>query len=76
MILILFVAYCTGNMINILILYGAVIIHELAHLGACLILNEKISGIRFMPYGVNLEIKGVKNPLNMMVISAAGPLMP
>lgn len=75
LILILFVAYCTGNIKNILILYVAVIIHELAHLSACLVLNEKINGIRFMPYGVNLEIKSVKNPLNMMMISAAGPLM-
>ena len=74
MILILFLAYCTENIGNIMILYGAVMIHEAAHFVSCLVLKEKVAEIRFMPYGVNLRIKGIKNPLHTMIISVSGPL--
>lgn len=73
MIVILFLAYCTGNMSGILVLYGAVMLHEAAHLAACVALKEKPGEIRLMPYGVNLQIKEVKNPVHTMLISAAGP---
>lgn len=73
--LILFLGFCTDNLMEILILYGAVLIHECAHFAACVALKEEICGIRFMPYGVNLVTKDIKNPIHTMIISASGPVM-
>lgn len=74
-VLIAFIAYCIGELKSLVILYGAVILHELAHFFACIALGEKVSELRFMPYGVNLRTDGVLNPIHSMIISAAGPAM-
>ncbi len=73
-ILILFAAYCTGNLANILILYTGVMLHEAAHFIACLALGVKVTELKVMPYGVNLNTEFVKNPLHTVIISGAGPL--
>lgn len=74
-ILIIFLGFCTGNIIGISVLYGAVFVHECAHFVSCVVLKEEICGIRFMPYGVNLQTRDIKNPIHTMIISASGPLM-
>lgn len=73
-VLICFLAYCTGNLLHLLILYGAVLLHELAHLAACMFVGEKAEELRFMPYGVNLRIGYVENPTHAMIIAISGPL--
>ncbi len=74
MVLIIFIAYCMGQIKNLMILYSAVLLHEAAHFMACLALGEDVSELRFMPYGANLCIDNVANPVHSMIISAAGPL--
>lgn len=73
-ILICFLGYCTGNLSRLLILYGAVLLHELAHFAACIFVGEKPEELRFMPYGVNLRIGYVENPTHAMIIAVSGPV--
>ena len=73
-VLILFGAYCIGKLPHLLILYGAVMLHEAAHFGACMLLGEKVEELRFNAYGVNLRIQYVRSPVHSMIISAAGPV--
>lgn len=73
--LIIFLAYCVGEIKSLAILYLAVLLHEGGHFIACVALGEKVLKLRFMPYGANLCIENVVNPVYSMIISAAGPLI-
>lgn len=74
MVLIIFVAYCLGEIKSLAALYLAVMLHEAGHFVACVMLGEKVVQLRFMPYGANLCTENIVNPTHSMIIAAAGPL--
>ncbi len=73
--LIVFIAYCVGKIQSLAVLYFSVLLHEAGHYIACVLLREKVVGLRFMPYGVNLCTENIINPVHSMIISASGPMV-
>lgn len=74
-VVIVFLAYLCGVWPYLLCLYTAVFLHEMAHLAVCLALRERVIGVYFTAYGMNLRTAYIKSPKNQILVSAAGPLM-
>ena len=50
------------------------ILHEIMHLLVCIILKEKVRGVKIAPYGVCLQCEFIKNPLHLILVSISGPV--
>ena len=57
------------------VLYVAVMLHETGHFLACVFLKVRVTRLKFMIYGINLEIESPKNPVHSMIISLSGPVV-
>lgn len=56
------------------ILYGFIFLHELSHMALSLILGERPSSLRIMPWGCMLTLKDIPKKRNACIIFLAGPL--
>lgn len=72
----IFIAFLTRSQMTFFISYGIVLIHELCHLIASLLLKVKVYSIIVMPFGmtVRLEPSVIKTPKKEALIALAGPL--
>ncbi|MBE7031108.1 MAG: hypothetical protein E7409_06760 [Ruminococcaceae bacterium] len=68
------ISYAAECLPQFLLIYGAAVAHELAHVTVCVALGERVRHIFFMPYGVAAKTAIIRDPLRQMLISAAGPV--
>lgn len=64
----------TPYKIRFFILYIFIFLHELSHLTVSVILGEKVSGIRLLPWGCVLNLKSVPKKKSSILIHLAGPV--
>lgn len=72
----LVIAFITESQMTFFIAFGTVLIHELFHLFAALILNVKVYSVIIMPFGMTLRLdnKVLRTPQKEALIALAGPL--
>ena len=71
----LVIAFLTKSQMTFFIAFGVVLIHELFHLFAALILNVKVYSVIIMPFGMTLRLdnKLLRSPEKEALIALAGP---
>lgn len=72
---IIVLSFLVGSPVTFFISYGIVLIHELFHLFAALLLQVPVYAIILMPFGMTLRLSSKlrKTPRKEMMIAAAGP---
>lgn len=72
----LLIAFLTESQMTFFIAFGTVLVHELCHLFAALILNVKVYSVIIMPFGMTLRLdnKVLRTPKKETLIALAGPL--
>lgn len=75
MFLLAFLAFNSGNIINLLMLLMTLAIHELSHLFCCNLFEYRVLEVKFTPFGGSLKIDPLFeiNPVAEAFIAAAGP---
>ncbi len=70
------VAFFTKSQMTFFIAFGTVLIHELCHLFAALILDVRVYSVIIMPFGMTLRIDNsvLKTPEKEALIALAGPI--
>ena len=70
----LFMAAFTNTLLNTLIAYAVITVHELAHFIAAKCCKVEMGGLVIMPFGVSIKLKNNRiHPLHDTYISMAGP---
>ena len=74
-LLVFAVAFFTNNLARVFILYGIVMIHEMAHLITAYVFKVKVEGISIMPFGITMRLKNdyIRRPEYEIIIAFAGP---
>lgn len=69
-------SYYLGNVPVFMTAFGVVLIHELFHLFAAIILGVGVKSIVILPFGMTLRLSGdvIRNPKKEIIIAAAGPI--
>ena len=69
-------AYFTHSLKNLAISYCVVLVHELFHLWASLLLNVRVKSIIMMPFGMTMRLASnvIKSPAKECVIAISGPV--
>lgn len=69
-------SYYLGNVPVFMTAFGVVLIHELFHLFAAIILGVGVKSIVILPFGMTLRLSGdvIRNPKKEIIIAAAGPM--
>ena len=72
----LILAFTLKSQMTFFMSFGVVLIHELSHLIAALILNVRVKSIVILPFGMTLRLDSsvVRYPKKETLIAAAGPL--
>ncbi|MBQ4087936.1 MAG: M50 family metallopeptidase [Clostridia bacterium] len=68
-------SFAVGSPTTFFLTYGVVLLHELCHLFAALLLNVPVRYIVVMPFGMTLKLSDnlLKHPKKEVLIAAAGP---
>ncbi len=68
-------AFVTGSPMTFFISYGVVLIHELFHLFAAILLGVKVHSIIVMPFGMTLRLSPalVREPKKEIAVALSGP---
>lgn len=69
------VAYTTKSMVTFGITYSVVLVHELFHLFAALVLRVPVQSVILMPFGMTLRLHVtiIKQPYKEILVALAGP---
>ncbi len=69
-------AYLTHSLHTLAMAYAIVMVHELFHLFAALLLGERISSVIIMPFGITLRLAArvIRSGAKEICIALAGPL--
>jgi len=69
-------SYYLGNVPVFMTAFGVVLINELFHLFAAIILGVGVKSIVILPFGMTLRLSGdvIRNPKKEIIIAAAGPM--
>ena len=69
-------AYFTHSLKTLAISYCVVLVHELFHLWASLLLNVRVKSIIMMPFGMTMRLSSsiIKSPAKECIIAFSGPL--
>ena len=69
-------AYLTNSLHTVGMAYAIVMVHELFHLFAALLLHERVGSVIIMPFGITLRLSAgvIRSSLHELLIALAGPL--
>ncbi|MHA0857072.1 M50 family metallopeptidase [Paenibacillus sp. CMAA1364] len=75
-VIVMLLSIVTGNFIELITLFVIVLIHEMGHLTAAVLLGIKVLSVKLLPFGgvVTMEEHGKLTALKEIVIAVAGPL--
>ncbi len=71
-----FLSIYTGGICTLLLSYAVVAVHEMFHVLAAVLMQERIGCIIVQPFGMTLRLRAgiVREPMKEIVIALAGPL--
>lgn len=72
----IFIAFYTKSQMTFFIAYSIVLIHELCHLLAAILLNVKVYSIIIMPFGMTIRLDSsiMRSPKKETIVAIAGPI--
>lgn len=75
-VIVMLMSILTGGFIELITLFAIVLIHEMGHMSAALILGIKVRSVQLLPFGgvVTIEDHGKLTPWKEIIIALAGPL--
>jgi len=75
-VIVMLMSIVTGSFIELITLFVIVLIHEMGHMSAAIILGIKVRSVQLLPFGgvVSIEDHGKLTPWKEIIIALAGPL--